>query len=471
MPEGGMFITVDKQVVYKTTDGIPYDHGDYPFTKFENVASGTYWTTSIIEDLIPLQKEYNRSRSQLVEMRNATMKAGYFVQQGAVDTNKWTSKPGQLIEIKPGFKEPIPIPVPQAPAYAAQEQETMLQDMEDISGQHQVSKGQAPGGVTAATAINFLQERDDSYMAPVYKSIERGMQSVASQSLQLAVQYWDVPRLIKSVGPDAIGSAQRLKGADLKNGTDIRIETGSALPVSKAARNSMFMDMMNRGLIPPAQGLDLMDLPNMQSYYDFAKVDERQARRENLQMSTIDPKEVQKAVQQAQAMKNEFLIQHGFVQPPDPNAPPQIDPMTGQPMPPQPQPDEMAARNDPTIAQLLDKFDAPIFPVHDWDNHDVHILWHENFMKGQKFETLDPAIQDQIIKHDNEHKKMQQQKAISDMMMQGQAPGGPSGGGPGGMPPGQAPKGPNGGHNANGANQFSNATAPGSQPVDAGQPQ
>jgi hypothetical protein len=393
----------------------------------------------MIEDVIPLQKEINRSRSQIVENRNATAKSGYFVQQGAVDLNKWTSKPGQLIEIKPGFKEPVPIPIPPMPNYLETEKAAYADDIEDITGQHQVSKGNAPSGVTAATAINFLQERDDSYLAPVYASIEKGIQSVAWQSLQLAQQFWDEPRLIKTIGPDQSSSAKWLQGSDLKNGTDIRIETGSALPVSKAARVALVMDMMNRGFLPPAQGFDLMDLPNMQAFYDVSKVDERQAKRENVALAEVDPKQVEKAMEEADELKQQYLQQHGFQ-------------------------DENQARTDPVVAQFLDKLDAPMMPVNDWDNDQVHIQFHENFMKSQRWTRLDPAIQQQFIKHDNAHHAKMQSKMLTQMMQGGTAGanGGPPTGGQGNPSP--AAKGPNGGPNAQGQNQFSTGNAP----VDAG---
>ena len=50
------------------------------------------------------------------------------------------------------------------------------------------------------------------------------------------VQYWDSVRLVKVVGKDGAISARYLEGADLKTGNDIRIEGGSSLPQSKAAR-------------------------------------------------------------------------------------------------------------------------------------------------------------------------------------------------------------------------------------------
>jgi hypothetical protein len=443
-PNGGMAIIVDKTIVYCSEEGIPYSHGKFPFVKIENVQSGSYYSTSTIEDLIPIQKEINRSRSQTVENRNATAKAGYFVQEGSIDLNRWTSKPGQLIPIKPGFKEPVPIPVPPMPQYISEERQEMLRDWEDMSGQHQVSKGSAPSGVTAATAINFLQERDDSFMSSVYASIEAATEEAASQSLQLAVQYWDQPRMIKATGMDQSFSVLMLSGADIKSGTDIRIDQGTALPTSQAAMRAFVTDLMNRGMIPADKGLEMLDLPNMRSYYQLVKVDENQAKRENMKMANLPVEEVQMAMQQADAMKQQYLMTHGM--------------------------DENTARQDPVVSQLLDKFDRPLFPRNDFDNDDVHIFIHQNFMKSQRFENLDQSIKDQFAKHVQAHKDAQATAQLTQLMQGGSAGGGapgmapPGGGGMPGADSGPPAKGPNGGPNVSGNNQFSNESAPAGAP-------
>lgn len=441
-PKGGMAIVIDDCLVWKTMDGLPYKHKQYPFSKIDDVLSGGYYSTSVIEDLIPLQKEFNRNRSQSVEVRNILAKPGFFIQEGAVDLAKWKSTAGQLIPVKPGFQNPQPIQYQGLPPTHNQDLDNIKMDMEDISGQHQVSKGSAPSGVTAGTAISFLQEQDQSFMAPTYTSIELATQKTARQSLILAVQYWDENRLVKATGIDQIISARFLSRSDIKNGTDIRMEAGSSLPVSKAARNAFFMDLINRGIIPGDKGLELLNLPNMRSYYAIIKVDENQATRENIRLRQTDPAEITGAREDAENKKNEALMQMGFV-----------DEMG--------QPDEMSARQDPVITQLLDQLDGPMLPVNDWDNHEIHIYIHQRFMKSQAFENMDPAIQDEFIKHVEAHKSAQQSAQLTQLMMGGTTGGMPEDMGEMGGQPGQAA--------IEGGNQFSGVEGT-TQDASQGQP-
>lgn len=421
LEKGGLITMVDDVVVGAVTSGLPYQHGQYPFAKMESIQSGSFYATSVIEDLIPIQRELNRTRSQMVEARNLMARPGFFYRTGSMDPNKVTSSTGQYIDIRPGAEFPQAIPMPQMPSFVEKLQEDGLRDIEDISGQHQVSKGSAPAGVTAGTAIQFLQEADNSYSATTHASIEEAVQKIAFQTVGLAIQYWDSDRLVKYVGRDGSVSARYLSNANLKTGTDIRIEGGSSLPSSKAARIALFMDLMNRGFIPAQDGLELMKLPSMKAYWDFTKVDENQAKRENLAMSELPPEQVMQA--RAQAMG---IAQGG------------VPPEMGNPL------------DNPIAAQQMELGNEPFVPVNEWDNHEVHLKFHENFMKGQEYAMLPDPVKKEFELHRQKHKDMLFNSQFEQLMMQGQA----------GMAGGEA-AGPEG------TNQFGE---PGGPPLDTGQP-
>lgn len=434
-PQGGLIQCIDKYVVTLVDTGIPYEHGEYPFIHFGHIPTGTFYGASVIEDIIGLNREYNRTRSQLIEAKNRTAKPQLMAALGSVDAAKITTEPGQVIFFRPGLPPPQPLPIQPVPPYVLQELDRIRQDMEDITAQHQVSKGSAPPGVTAATAISYLQERDDSVLAPTYASIEEGYEKLAKQVLSHVVQYWDSERIIKITGEDGYFDTLVLKGADVSTGTDIRMEGGSALPVSKAARQAFLMDLMDRGAIPPDQALRLMDVGGVQRLYEQLAIDERQAQRENLKMSRLDESmllqwEEQRDMaaqfaSQMQMMQGsdptsqglppdfpplppDLAMQNGDpnqpnlndpnAMPVDPNADPN-DPMAqSMPMGPPPEPPPVTNPNgmlqnpnnlDPQTGLPLD---LPLLvPVNAWDNHAVHIEVHNRYRKGQAFERLTDA--------------------------------------------------------------------------------
>lgn len=400
LPEGGL-VTICAGMIVQYTEGLPYEHKEFPYSKTVHIETGTFYGDSVINDLRPLQREYNRSRSQIIESRNRMSRPQLMVAQGSVDPSKFTSEPGAIIEYLQGFNPPQPLPLPQLPAFVSEDQMRILADMEDISGQHQVSKGMAPGGgVQAATAISFLQEKDDSIMYTAYASWEDSVTKTARQSLALVAQYWDMPRLVRVTGMDGAFNAYMFKGSDISNGMDIRCEAMSSLPQSKPARQAYLMDMAKSGFIEGSQLIDLLDIGGVQKLQERVRVDQAQAQRENLKMKMLasNPDLYMGYVREIQ----EGLATGGFGQ---------QDPATGN----------MMFSEDPSTW-------PPYVPVNKYDNHAAHIQVHNNYRKGQEFESLPIEVKNQFESHVRLHEigLMQQNQQA---MMMGMGPQGPEQGG------------------------------------------
>lgn len=366
-PEGAMFTVVGNEIV-QNFQGIPYSHGKFPFAKIDHIPGGKFYSTSSVEDLISLQKEYNRTRGQITEAKNRMAKPQLVAPRGSVDASKITTEPGLVIFYTPGFEPPKPIPLSPLPQYVLEEVDRILTDWNDISGQHEVSKGQVPPGVTAATAISFLQERDESKLSPTFDSLEEAIEKTARLSLIYVKDYWSTERLISVTGPDGSFDVMAFKGSDLGDNVDLRIEAGSALPVSKAAKQALLMDLMKMGFIDPNKGLEVMDMGGINKIYDQLQVDQRQAQRENLRMSKVTDMDMQQYQQ---------------------TNPSPVDPMTGQ------------SQVDPNTGQPVEP--PLIVPVNTWDNHKLHVEYHNQFRKGQAFENLPPVAKDLFEAHVHGH--------------------------------------------------------------------
>ena len=346
----GALITVIGDTLVQFVEGNPYNHNEYPFAKLDHIFTGKFYCDSSIVDLIPLQREYNRTRGQIIENKNRMSKLQIVAEKGAIEAGKITSEPGQVIEYQPGFEPPQPMPVQSVPNYVLQELDRIIMDMEDLSGQHEVSKGQTPPGVTAATAINYLQEQDDSILSHTFASLEEAYEKIAKQTLQYIQQYWDVPRLVKVTGDDEYFDVMMFSGSDLRKNTDIQIEAGSALPNSKAAKQAFIMDLMKMGFIDPATGLEVMEMGGVAKIYEAVQVDVRQAQRENLRMAQIDDQTYQ-------------LMQ-------------------------------MASPEGEEVT---------IIPVNSFDNHELHIATHNKYRKSQAYEALSPSAKIEFERHVQMH--------------------------------------------------------------------
>lgn len=371
-PEGAYYTLVGDQIVQGQT-GWPFEHGKYPFAKFDHIPAGKFYATSLIEDLVPLQKEYNRTRGQLIEAKNRTAKPQLLAPRGSIDASKITTEPGQVIYYTPGFNPPTPLPLQAIPNYVVQEIERIKADWDDIAGQHEVTHGQVPPGVTAATAISYLQERDQSKLAHTFDSLEEGIEKVAQLALSYVHEFWDVEHIVRITGTDGSFDSVAFKGSDLNNNLDIRIEAGSALPVSKSAKQALIMDLMKMGFIDPNKGLEVMDMGGINKIYEQIQVDQRQIQRENLRMSKVDENMLNQYNQQnAQMMQS--------AQAAGQQAPFGTDEQTGAPLMP-----------------------PLIVPVNTWDDHKLHIEYHNQFRKSQSFEILPEAQKALFEQHVQQH--------------------------------------------------------------------
>lgn len=392
-PDGGVVTVINDKSV-QCIEEWPLPFREYPFYKYSGIPTGGFYTDSSVVDLIPLQKEYNRTRSQMVEIKNTMQKAKFFYPKGSVDMRKVNTESGQAIPYTAGFNPPTPFPGVEVPQSMQQELDRLTSDFDDISGQHEISRGNTPAQVTSGTAIAFLQEQDDTKLAYQVFSIEHCMQRMGTHYLKYVAKYWDDARLVRITGKDSNFESLMWKGNDLKGNTDVKIQSGSALPFSKAARQAMVTEFMQNGWLPPESGLEMLDMGGYEKVLDELLVDKRQAQRENMKMANLDPSMAEQALQPPVDEAGNPVVG------PDGNP---MDPATGQPwMGPQ-----------------------PAVPVNSWDNHAAHYQYHNQYRKTQQFELLSPAQKQQFELHVQLHQYAAMGGMMNeqgDMMQPGEQP-------------------------------------------------
>lgn len=395
-PKGGFFVLVG-DILVDYYEGLPYTHGEFPYTKVEHLFNDTFWADTPLVDLIPLQKEYNEVRTDIGVAARRMGNPQLVAAQNSVVPGKMTNEPGSLILYRPGLPAPQPLALTQLPAYVLEQQDRIIQDFEDLSGQHDVSKGQAPAGVTAGTALQYLGERDDNYLTPQYQGIEDAVERIAKQVLLLFQQFVDIKRKIKVVGLDGAFDTLLLQGSDIKGGTDIRVEPGTAIGQSQAAKQAQVFDLVSLGIIPPEQALKMLEIGGPQKVLDLLSAAERKAQRENMKMKALaeHPEEIQ-------SFNEEILSK---VMP---------EMMAGLPV---------GSGTDSAMAeqQLLGEIMPmlpPVVSVDDFDLHEVHIETHNRFRMSQEYETLPEEVKDQFEKHVSWHQQMGGQQMQAALMAQ-----------------------------------------------------
>jgi hypothetical protein len=366
LPDGGVFTILENEIV-NGVEGWLYSHEEYPFSKLDAIPTGKFYNDSIIQDLTWLQRELNRTRGQIIEFKNILVKPRFLAEEGSVEPGRITSEPGQFILHKPGYNAPRVVEVPPLPGFVSEDVSRIYADMADLSGQHEVSHGQVPPGITAAVAISYLQEQDESLISSHFDSLEEAIEKTARQCLTYVKDYWNERRTVKLTGIDTAFDVKAFKGSDLRGNTDIRVESGSALPTSRAAKQAFILDLMKMNFIPPEKGLEILEIGGLNKLYEQIQVDVRQAQRENLKMAIATPEDIARHIEIWEATAPDDM---------------KIDPVT-------------KLKKDPPL----------LIPVNDYDNHALHIEEHNRYRKSQAFETAEEHTKRLFAEHVRQHQE------------------------------------------------------------------
>ena len=158
-----------------------------------------------------------------------------------------------------------PPPYPSAAAGLQVQKQEMLKEE---SGQNQFARGEGGKGITAASAINALQEAGGKRSRLVVQRIYAAVQEAAEQMISIAAQYLtpeDVYTITNDMGEIrevAITAVeQSLPGyTQIEQAVSIKVEADTNQ--HSLVMNELVQGLINSGALRPAVGLAMMNIPN-----------------------------------------------------------------------------------------------------------------------------------------------------------------------------------------------------------------
>lgn len=291
----GRYAVVVGNVLVKDEPQLPYGFHDmdnpYPCVEFTDQPSpNQFWSTTLIEQLIPLQREYNMSRSKLGEhIRNNTHPKLIVWKQNRLKPGAWTSESGEVIELLavPGIPPPMVVTPPPISADLWQTLQLIQKEFDDISQVYPAAEGNR-GGATSGFQTNLLQEATDLVHTPDLQALHMALEEAAYKLRRLMKQMYTVPRLIQAVGRNQQPEVEEFVNSQIDEFAEVVIEGSNALPDNKAIRMQMIKEMFEVGLMGNPQdpevvrkALSLMELGGPEDVIDDSKIDENQANTEN----------------------------------------------------------------------------------------------------------------------------------------------------------------------------------------------
>lgn len=271
----------------------PWKEGGHPFVDCRaEILPGRFWGATLVDQMIPLQKSYNRSRSQMVEARNLACNPVLDVEKGH-GIVKMTTEPGAIAERNRGFKEPAWRVPPMMPPHLAQDIQQTMNDWEEVSQQRQSSKGQAPAANISGVGINLLQEADNTPMGPLAIRIAESYGRIGDKLVNRAQQFYNEERVFGITGEGDELEVITFLGD--KHQSKLRVEcvVDSILPESRAARMARVQEAIQMGALNPQADrsaiIRMLEFGNVEQLWEQVDLDRAKQRREMKQLLAGQP--------------------------------------------------------------------------------------------------------------------------------------------------------------------------------------
>ena len=369
LPNGRYVVWCDDKIL--EDKDWPYPIDKLPLVKFPGVrVPGSVYDGSVVEQAIPVQKDLNKTLSQLIEYKNLTLKPRVWAPVGSLSGIRLTSEPGAVYEYnligergKPEVEQ-----LPSIPSYVFEHLERIRRDLREVFGIVDITEGTPPPNVEAGIAIDLLQEMATDRLAPTIVLIERALVRAGEIMLAYAQEYYSEPRTLKIHGAGGHSKSKRFTQADLKGGVSIHVETGSALPRTRAGRQARILDYVDRGVIRPDQAYKYLDIADLEGLAGAFQADEDLAYREHDKLLAGQPINlIAMQIAMSQIESGQAVDESG-------------EPIT-----------------DPEAAEAYIHQES-LRPL-PYENLQVSADTHALFMKSQSFEVLPPEVQSDFITH------------------------------------------------------------------------
>ena len=377
LPQGRYVVWIEgpDKILMDTPWQFPFD--ELPLVKFPGIERpNSPLDDPLVTDARPIQKELNRTLSQIVTHKNLTIKPQMLAPTGSL-RDRLTDEPGAVFQFNPvGNQRPEWREMPGLQPYVFNHLQDIQSRLDRLFNLAQVQTGTPPPNVEAGIAIDLLQEAAVDQISPIIQRLEEALVRAGHIMASFAQAYYIEPRLLKIIGAGGSVQVKKFKNSDISGGFSFYAEAGSGLPRTRAGKQAQIEFMLQNQLIDGRQALKRLDVADSKGLLQKLAQDEDMALRENDKLVHGQPLNPI-ALQQAMAQVQQIMA--------DPHADPDGD---GIPDSPQ----QKMAWAQQTLEQ------AAVAPQ-PFEDYQTHLETHASFMKSSEFETLDPQIQQSFIDH------------------------------------------------------------------------
>lgn len=291
-PKGKICVVVNDQVVSEK------DEWPFPWRDHLNIAIQketpveTRWTgDTVLSDSRGVQVAFNHAHSVIDEHMKRAANARMAVPISGLDyMDDLTDQPAEVVAYPDGSAPPSWIGAPQMPQWWNERPQVLAQEMDDILGVHQVSRGDAPVNVESGYGLSILAEHDSTPIMRMSKEQAIAWSKVATMTLKLYEKMVKHKRKTSANVPGQGSISLEWSGDDFKGQTTATVPYDEIVPRSRAAQLQFAKDMLQMGVVTSAADFaSVADLPGQETFLGALSPDIAKARRENHMFSLGRP--------------------------------------------------------------------------------------------------------------------------------------------------------------------------------------
>lgn len=251
--------------------------GILPIVKFDDiVVAGKYYPESVITHARPCQSQYNRVLSKRAEWDNKLIAGKYLAEKrhGLID-EAINDRSGEVVMYThvPNVPEPKAMQIPVMPAYVMQESEFYKNEINEIFGLSEVSRGKLPAAGIPAIGMQLLVEQDETRIGIEVEQHEHAFSQLGNIVLRHIAKLYKTPRKLKQKTKSGEYSVKKYVGKDLRGNLDVTVVRGSTVPTSRALRRQEILNAYTQGLLgDPADPMVREKVLGAMEFGDIAEV-------------------------------------------------------------------------------------------------------------------------------------------------------------------------------------------------------
>jgi len=296
-PNGRLIIVAGDKLLH--IGEMPFINGvdgnrTFPFIKQVSIPrAGSFWGTSIIERLIPLQRAYNAIKNRKHEFLNRLSMGILTVEDGSIDVESLEEDglcPGKVLVYRQGANAPRYMQNDSMPFDFTGEEESLMKEFANMSGVSDFASSHYTSKNLSGTALELLIEQDENKILITADSVKSAIKEMAKQILRLYKQFVKVPKLMKIVGDNGELEMFYFNSTDISS-DDIVFESKNELSENLSQRSNVIFELLNSGLLSDENGkisnsmrakvLELLGFGIWEGSYDLNELHAGRASKEN----------------------------------------------------------------------------------------------------------------------------------------------------------------------------------------------